>query len=266
MSESPLGLPARPSQPHRAAESVTPATLHEMVEATRQPCPKVRTTVTGEREGPKPLRLGLFRTQPQRTERYHFFVSHTFRGSWVAESVKRPTLGFSSGSDLTVRELGLLKERRRRRAQGGVACAKPTSPNGETSLVSASPSCGISVQSIWNLLVRTSEAICLTGPCRPLKEGDLDPKRPTLLVTSLSGPLLPPKLLHFARLFRAPCCLLGCCLTHESSNKACKSFHMYSAGFHFLSDCLWAGFYFFSLRFVIYCFPFQLVKLLFYSL
>ena len=58
---------------------------------------------------------------------------------------------------------------------------------------------------------------------------------PSLLVASLSSPLLPIKLL-FSELFKAPFCLLDeMLLIHEPVNKANKIFKIYSVKFCFLT-------------------------------
>ena len=68
---------------------------------------------------------------------------------------------------------------------------------------------------------------------------------PSLLVASLSSPLLPIKLL-FSELFKAPFYLLDeMLLIHEPVNKANKIFKIYSVKFCFFNNCLKNNFVFY---------------------
>ena len=48
--------------------------------------------------------MSLTSTAPALAQRPDFFLNKIFRGAWVAQSVKCPTLDLGSGHDLTVRE------------------------------------------------------------------------------------------------------------------------------------------------------------------
>ena len=67
----------------------------------------------GERKGGRPVNIQSGTLQPKwdtsqrcnvKFSRSHIKKSKKRWGAWVVQSVKHPTLGFSSGHDLTVRE------------------------------------------------------------------------------------------------------------------------------------------------------------------
>ena len=122
-------------------------------------------------------------------------------------------------------------------AQNGVIYSKTRPPNHELIpkliTVSTISRSGILNQSTWS----TNELICLTDLCCPLKEGDLATSNP-LFVSNflvLSPSAYKGLFILYSSSQLLSVCSMRCCSLYESSNKAKKSFKIYSVEFCFFN-------------------------------
>ena len=119
--------------------------------------------------------------------------------------------------------------------QNGVVCAKPKSQNWDLIpnliTISTFPRVGVSNQSIWHYSISTSEVIYLMDPCHPPREGDVAWNNQLFArVTFLPCLLLPIRVFHCVKLFRAHFCLLDGMLP-DSFNKTNTTVKTYSVEF-----------------------------------